>query len=113
MSAWGDSWSTSWGSSWGSVGVAAGVDLGTPITNSGATQDTENRYTICQVTGFRVKPGELTTTWDGKLVRQESFDIKHEQLRVRPQAESLTGPERPEPASDTFLADNEVKANDL
>ena len=111
MSSWGDSWATSWASSWGSIATTP-VDLGTPITNSGATFDTGNRYCVDQKSGFRVRPGELVMEYNGVLTRPESFDVKHPQLRVRSEAELLTGPLRGEPV-DVFLADNEVKAEDL
>jgi len=66
------------------------------------SQYDQNKYNICQKSGFKVKPGELSTEYNGKLVRPESFDKRHPQLRVRDKAELLTGSIRPEPA-DTFI----------
>ena len=70
--------------------------------NGVGEQDTKNRYNICQRTGFKVKPAELTAEWNGVKVRQESYESRNEQDRVRPEAESLTGPVRPEP-TDVFI----------
>jgi hypothetical protein len=73
------------------------------ISNSNASVDTGNRYNICQRTGFRVKPGELITEWNGTQVRPNSWEPRNLQEFIRPLAEELTGPTRPE-GTDTFLA---------
>lgn len=75
----------------------------TDITNSNATQDTQNRYEICQRSGKKALPGSLqrepiTNLW----VLPEYLDPYELQLRVRVKAELLTGSIRPEP-SDNFI----------
>jgi hypothetical protein len=73
------------------------------ISNSTATEDSSNKYNICQRTGFRVKPYQLRKEWNGSLVRDESWEQRHPQEFIRPLAEDLHGAQRPE-SSDTFLA---------
>jgi hypothetical protein len=73
------------------------------IQNANASEDTVSRYNIDMKSGFRVKPGALVEEYNGILTRPESFDIRHPQEFVRPLAEELTGPLRPEP-TDTFIA---------
>jgi hypothetical protein len=72
------------------------------ITNSTAESDTDNRYNICQRTGFKVKPGTLIEEWNGTLVRAFSWEPRNLQDLVRTEAESLVGPSRPE-GTDTFI----------
>ena len=81
------------------------------ISNSTATEDAGNRYNVCMRSGFRQRPHTLVMDAYGALVRQESFDRRHEQEWVRPLAEELTGPLRPEP-TDTFIASS-VAPEDL
>ncbi len=108
MSAWGTSWGVSWGNSWGTT------DSGTPITNSNATTDVPNRYNICDLSGFRAKPGELIRTWNGLMVLPEFWEPRNDQDFVRSVPEHQTGATRPEPiGNETFLADGEVTADDL
>ena len=72
--------------------------------NTIATADSGNRYNICQRTGFKQKPVQLSTEWTGAKVCPESYDKRPDQLRVRARAaESLEGPKRPEPA-DVFVS---------
>ena len=71
--------------------------------NTIATADSGNRYNICQRTGFKQKPVQLSTEWTGSKVRTESYDKRPDQLGVRARAESLEGPKRPEPA-DVFVS---------
>ena len=85
---------------------------GTTIENSGATADTGNRYTICQRSGMKYKPGVLvkepiTNLW----VHPNFLDPAHPQLRVRVKAEDLHGSIRPE-AKDVFIT-TAVSPDDL
>ena len=81
------------------------------ISNSTATEDAGNRYTVCMRSGFRVKPNTLVEDAYGSLVRYESFDKRHPGELIRPLAEEITGPNRPEP-TDTFIA-NSISPEDL
>ena len=65
-------------------------------------EDTKNRYNVCQRTGFRVKPNELMIEYNGVKVRAESYEPRNDQDFIRPHAELLTGPTRPEP-QDKFI----------
>lgn len=100
-----------WASGFWADGFWQSVVSGTQITNSNAEADAGNRYNICMRTGFRVKPGELIEDAYGSLVRQDSFDKRHPQEFIRPLAEELTGPKRPEP-TDQFLSSS-VSPEDL
>jgi hypothetical protein len=73
------------------------------ITNSGAEVDAGNRYNMCMRTGFRAKPHTLVEDAYGALVRPDSYDKRHPQELIRPLAEEITGPKRPEP-TDLFLS---------
>lgn len=81
------------------------------ISNSTASEDDRAWQNICQRTGFQVKAGELVREWDGSLVRPESYERRNEQDFIRPKAESLTGPIRPEP-DDVFISTS-VAPSDL
>lgn len=81
------------------------------IVNNDATEDTKNRYNICQRTGFRVKPGTLVREWNGTLVRPDSWEQRHPQEFIRPLAEDLKGARRPEP-DDEFVT-TAITADDL
>ena len=71
---------------------------GNVISNSGATQTWGNTYTMCQVSGFRAKPGELQRRWDGLWVLPQFHEPRNAQDFVRGKSELLTGSERPESA---------------
>ena len=93
---------------------------GTLIQNLDATTDSPNRYTICDRSGFRVKPLKNPLVKDpyGNYVRAESSDVeRHPQERVRSMPESQRGSIRPEPVLDadlTFIdADDPVTQDDL
>ncbi len=86
--------------------------MATSITNSDATTDAPNHYNICDLSGFRALPGELIKTWDGLWVLPKYWEPKHPQLMVRSRPENQRGSIRPE-GEDTFLAVNEVQAEDL
>lgn len=83
----------------------------TEITNTNATEDTKNRYNVCQVSGFKAKPGELVQRWDGLWVLPKFNEERHPQDRVRTRHESQQGSIRPEGA-DTFIT-TLVSADDL
>ena len=69
--------------------------------NSNATADTGNRFNVCMRSGFKVKAGGLQKEQYGAWVRPESYERPNPlDLGVRVKAESLTGANRPEPATD-------------
>lgn len=73
------------------------------ITNSTATEYDQNKNNVCQLTGFKQRPGTLLKQWNGLWVRPESFSRRNTQDFTRTQAELLTGPIRPEPV-DKFIS---------
>ena len=77
----------------------------TEITNDTATEDTGNRYNVCQRTGVRVLPGTLVREWTGLMVRRESLDIRSQQDLLRAKSENQHGSIRPEPSTDQFISD--------
>ena len=77
------------------------ADVLTP-ENPQAGEDSGNRYNVCQISGFKVRPNELMTQWDNALVRPESYSRRNEQDFVRVHAELLQGAIRPEP-EDVFV----------
>ena len=72
------------------------------ITNSDAGVDTENRYNVCQRSGFRAKPGELVEDGYGAWVLPKYAEPRHLQDFVRSLPDQLEGSVRPEP-TDTFI----------
>jgi hypothetical protein len=80
-------------------------------SNATATEDSENKYNICQRTGFKIKPGQLVEEWDGVKVRADSWEPRSLQDLVRVRAEELHGAYRPEP-TDQFIA-NSIAPEDL
>ena len=83
--------------------VGLGADTGTSITNTSATQPTGNSYSVCQLSGYRAKPGELTQRWDGLWVLPRFSESRSEQDFIRVHAEKLEGSIRPE-SEDTFIS---------
>ena len=83
----------------------------TDITNDNATTTFGNTYNICDVSGFRARPGELVRRWDGVWVLPEFWEPRHPQDFVRAKAERLTGSIRPE-SPDLFIS-TAVLASDL
>lgn len=68
---------------------------------------------ICDRTGFKVPRGTLRKTWDGLMVRPQSWEPRHSQDFVRPRPEHPKGSPRPEP-EDVFIEDDEqVEVSDL
>jgi len=95
------------------VGGTGGQD-GVVIKNTDATTDNIGKYEMCSRTNFKQKVGTLVQDGYGDYVRADSAEPRHPQERLLSKKENFRdGAERPEPASDTFLADNEVKAEDL
>ena len=68
---------------------------GTSITNSDAVEVPSN-YTVCQRSGFRVKANAVSQEWSGAYVRPESYEPRHDQLRLQSRPERQTGSRRPE-----------------
>jgi hypothetical protein len=91
--------------------------VGTMIENTDATEDTKNRYNICDVSGFKAKPGELVERWDGMWVLPEFNEPRNQQDYARSRAERQRGAKRPEPVgSETMISDqypNGVTTDDL
>jgi len=73
------------------------------IQNTGANTDPGNNFCICQISGWRYKPGELKRQWDGLWVGPDRYTERHPQDFIKVRAESLTGSKRPE-GSDTFIS---------
>ena len=91
--------------------------IGTQIENDNATTDTQNRYNICDRSGFKAKPGELVQTWDGYWVLPQFYEPRNIQDFVTSKAENQKGATRPEPVgSERFIEDefpNDVTQDDL
>jgi hypothetical protein len=85
------------------AGEAAVIADPLAISNANATQDTGNRYTICQRSGMKAKPGSLVQEhYTGLWVLPEFADHFPDQLLVRNRAEDLRGAQRPE-REDVFI----------
>ena len=68
---------------------------------------------ICARTGFKLKRSDCKKEWTGQIVRAESFEKRNAQdfIRSKPDNQRVRDPRtRPEI---TFLAVDEVKAEDL
>ena len=81
------------------------------ITNTDAIADTDNRFNVCQFSGFRALPGELVESGYGEMVLPRFAEPRNIQERVRAQAENLQGSPRHE-ATDIFIT-TEITADDL
>jgi len=89
----------------GNAVTVTGGHEGTVIENTNATTDSGNRYEICDVSGFKCKPGELVKQWNGLWVHPDYWTPRNDQDFVR-STKNLrsTGPLRPEPVgSETFV----------
>ena len=90
---------------------------GTAIENNDAVEDTKNRYNICDVSGFKAKPGELVRRWDGMWVLPEFNEPRNQQDFAYSRSEKQRGAKRPEPVgSETMVSDlypNGVTSDDL
>jgi hypothetical protein len=91
--------------------------IGTIIENTNAVEDTKNRYNICDVSGFKAKPGELVRRWDGMWVLPEFNEPRNQQDFAYSRSEKQRGAKRPEPVgSETMVSDlypNGVTSDDL
>ena len=83
----------------------------TSITNDNAITDPPVNYEVCQRTGFRVPKGTLRQEWSGLWVRPESFEPRHDQLRLQSRPERQTGSPRPE--QDNLFITTAISADDL
>lgn len=70
-------------------------------------------YVICDRTGFKVLRSQCRRTWDGLIVRKESWEPRHPQDLIRARQDRQAVPDPRSEAEDTFLEDNEVTADDL
>ena len=75
---------------------------GASLDNTIAQTDSQNRYNVCQFSGFRAMPGELVKSAYGELSLPKFAEPRHMQERVRVHAENLEGSPRNE-APDTFI----------
>ena len=62
----------------------------------------KNNYNICQISGWKSRPHELLTRWDGIKVLPQYFENRHPQDYIRVRADKNEGASRPE-ADDTFV----------
>ena len=89
------------------------AEAGTTISNSTASQDSGNRYNVCERSGWKCRPGSLVRDGQtGAMVLPEFAEPRHDLDRVRARPEHQTGSTRPE-QTDNFLADGEVTADSL
>ena len=75
---------------------------GASLANAIAQTDSQNRYNVCQFSGFRALPGGLVKSGYGEKVLPKYAEPRHMQERVRVHAESLEGSPRNE-APDVFI----------
>ena len=78
------------------------ADSGASLVNSDAIEDSQNRFSVCQFSGFRALPGELVKSAYGELSLPKFAEPRHMQERVRVHAENLEGSPRNE-APDVFI----------
>jgi len=63
-----------------------------------------NYNALCDSCGRKFKALDLKKRWDGLLVCQEDYELRHESDFLRVQKEKISVPfSRPYPAEDTFL----------
>ena len=86
---------------------------GTPIVNTTASTDAPNRYNICDVSGFKAKPGELREQWNGLFVLPEYWTARNEQDFLRGKPESQRGALKPEPIGNETFITTAISADDL
>lgn len=67
----------------------------------------------CDRSGLKVKRSECRMQWDGLLVRKEDWEPRHPQDFVRAKADNQTVRDARPEATDYFLSDNEVSADQL
>ncbi len=81
------------------------------IVNTEAQEDSQNRFNVCQRSGFRALPGELVKSGYGELVLPKYAEPRNMADFVRNRAEQLEGSPRDE-APDVFITD-EITSEDL
>jgi len=95
---------------WFGTAWSTGADLGTPITNAGATTDVPKNYEICDRTGFRMLPqhdrlSKMRIEWTGYGVRADSKDTRNAQDYISSRQDIQEGPQSPE-NNDQFISDS-------
>jgi len=90
------------------------ANSGTAIVNPTATVGYTDNTVYCQRTNFRIKSKDLVEEWNGRRVRDDSYDPKHPQLGVTSRSDAQRGSVRPE-QEDRFIGEDvpEVEAGDL
>lgn len=78
------------------------IDFGHSLLNPDAVPDSENRYNICQRSGFKALPGELVRDGYGYWVLPRFAETRHPQDFIKSRAEKLEGPQQPE-QDDVFV----------
>jgi len=72
-----------------------------------------DNWCICPVTGLRTRASKMQRRWDGEIVSEEAWEIRHPQEFVRPKADKQSAPiTAPEP-DDVFIGTNEVTPGSL
>ena len=68
---------------------------------------------ICDRTGFKLKRSQCRKEWTGRIVRKESWEARNAQdfLRSKPDRQQVADPRTVQ--ARTFLAVDEVKADEL
>ena len=83
----------------------------TDVVNTNAAPYWGNANNVCQISGFKAKPGQLVTRWDGLLVLPKFSEPRNDQDFVRVKPERQRGSIRPE-AADNFVS-TAITADDL
>jgi hypothetical protein len=88
------------------ITVTAATASGTEVVNDGAEASTNSGYELCPVSGFKQYPlrdpfSQMRERWDGEIVRGKSLDMRHPQEYLTSLSSRQTGPQHPEPSTDT------------
>lgn len=67
----------------------------------------------CDRTGFKRKRSQCKKQWDNLIVQKSSWEPRHPQDFIRSKPDRQQVPDPRSDSEDTFLATNEVKAEDL
>ncbi len=76
----------------------------TDITNDTATEY-DGKVSVCMLSGFKAKPGQLIKRWDGLWVLRKFWEPRHPGEMLRAKSENQHGSIRPEPSTDQFISD--------
>jgi hypothetical protein len=87
------------------------VDNSADPSNAEANEDTQNRFNVCQSSGFRALPGELVESGYGEKVLPKFSEPRQMQDFVKTTPDRQEGSPRNEP-EDVFITE-EVTADDL